>query len=114
MPKHAIDEHVGKKLRHFRTLTNMTQTQLAEGLGVSFQQVQKYETGSNRVSASKLYEAAKLMKVPISDFFPKDASDADEFEAIDHHEADMLRAYRAASPDVRQAMHSFAQSLEAA
>tara|TARA_Y100000815_G_scaffold36429_1_gene30148 strand:- start:519 stop:863 length:345 start_codon:yes stop_codon:yes gene_type:complete len=114
MPKHAIDEHVGKKLRHFRTLANITQTQLAKELGVSFQQVQKYEIGSNRVSASKLYETAKFMEVPISAFFPEDASDTSEFESIEADEAALIRAYRAATPDVRRAIHSFTQSLDAA
>jgi transcriptional regulator with XRE-family HTH domain len=113
MSKHIIDQHVGRKLRHFRALANVTQKQLGDQVGVSFQQIQKYEIGTNRVSASKLYEIAKFLKVPVSAFFPEE-SNTSHFDAINANEAALIRAYRAASPEVRSAMHSFAQSLEAA
>ena len=70
-PKAAnpIDVHVGKMVRARRKAIGMSQTELAETLGITFQQVQKYELGSNRISASKLYEAARTLKVEISTFF---------------------------------------------
>jgi len=64
-----IDVHVGKRLRLRRTLLGMSQEQLAGAVGVTFQQIQKYERGSNRVSASRLYDVARVMGVSISFFF---------------------------------------------
>lgn len=64
-----VDLHVGARVRVRRKFLGMSQTDLARELGLTFQQVQKYERGSNRVSASKLYETGKALKVPISYFF---------------------------------------------
>ena len=64
-----IDVHVGKRVRTGRLLLGMNQTVLADALGVSFQQVQKYEGGANRVSASRLSATADILGVPISFFF---------------------------------------------
>lgn len=64
-----IDIHVGKRLRLRRTLLSMSQEQLAAAVGVTFQQIQKYERGSNRVSASRLYDIARVLGVSISFFF---------------------------------------------
>ncbi len=66
---HPVDIHVGQKLKQLRILRGMTQTDVAEGLKISFQQVQKYELGRNRVSASKLYEMSHILGVPPSYFF---------------------------------------------
>jgi len=67
--KHPVDVHVGKRIRHRRWLVGMTQQQLAEKVGIKFQQIQKYETGMNRVSASRLWDIADAMDVPVSFFF---------------------------------------------
>jgi transcriptional regulator with XRE-family HTH domain len=67
--KHFVDVHVGKRIRHRRWTIGMTQQQLAERVGIKFQQVQKYETGMNRVSASRLWDIATSLSVPISYFF---------------------------------------------
>ncbi len=64
-----IDVHVGARLRARRTLLGLSQTALGEVMGLSFQQMQKYERGSNRSSASRLYEVSKLLDVDISYFF---------------------------------------------
>ncbi len=66
---HPVDVHVGKRLRMRRTLLGMSQEQVAEALGLTFQQLQKYEKGSNRVSASRLFELSKMLDVPESFFF---------------------------------------------
>lgn len=66
---HPIDIHVGARIRLRRKMTDVTQAELAEKLGLTFQQVQKYERGANRVSASKLYEIATALGAPISYFF---------------------------------------------
>ncbi|QYX56126.1 helix-turn-helix domain-containing protein [Roseovarius sp. SCSIO 43702] len=66
---HPVDVHVGKRIRHRRWLVGMTQQQLAESVGIKFQQIQKYETGANRVSASRLWDIAASMDVDVSFFF---------------------------------------------
>ncbi|MGC9368238.1 MAG: helix-turn-helix domain-containing protein [Paracoccaceae bacterium] len=67
--KHPVDVHVGKRIRHRRWMVGMTQQQLAERVGIKFQQIQKYETGMNRVSASRLWDIADALEVPVSFFF---------------------------------------------
>lgn len=67
--KHPVDVHVGKRIRHRRWLVGMTQQQLAENVGIKFQQIQKYETGMNRVSASRLWDISATLSVPVSFFF---------------------------------------------
>lgn len=67
--KHPVDVHVGKRIRHRRWMVGMTQQQLAERVGIKFQQIQKYETGMNRVSASRLWDISDALGVPISFFF---------------------------------------------
>jgi transcriptional regulator with XRE-family HTH domain len=64
-----IDVHVGARIRLRRTLLGISQTKLAEPIGLTFQQVQKYESGANRVSSSRLYDAARILDVPLSYFF---------------------------------------------
>ncbi len=64
-----IDVHVGARLRQRRTLLGMTQTNLGDALGLTFQQVQKYERGTNRISASRLYDLARLLDVTVEYFF---------------------------------------------
>lgn len=63
---HPVDVHVGKRIRHRRWMIGMTQQQLADKVGIKFQQIQKYETGANRVSASRLWDIAQAMGVPVS------------------------------------------------
>lgn len=65
-----MDVHVGRKVRRFREIADISQSKLAEGLGITFQQVQKYENGSNRVSASRLYNIANILQKPFYSFFP--------------------------------------------
>ena len=58
--KHPVDVHVGSRIRQRRWMTGMTQQQLAEKVGIKFQQIQKYETGMNRVSASRLWDIGEV------------------------------------------------------
>jgi transcriptional regulator with XRE-family HTH domain len=64
-----IDVHVGQRIRQRRTLLGMSQERLAEAIGLTFQQVQKYERGANRVGSSRLFDLARVLDVPISYFF---------------------------------------------
>lgn len=65
----AVDVHVGQRIRERRILLGWTQAQVAEMLGVTYQQAHKYETGVNRVSAGRLYEIAQGLQVPIKYFY---------------------------------------------
>ena len=72
MPKSAInptDKHVGSRLRMRRLMLDMSQTDIADALGVTFQQVQKYEKGFNRISASRLQHISQILQVPVPFFF---------------------------------------------
>jgi transcriptional regulator with XRE-family HTH domain len=63
------DVHVGQRVRHRRWALGMPQKELAEAVGIRFQQIQKYETGANRISASRLWDIAKTLEVPVAYFF---------------------------------------------
>ncbi len=65
----AVDAHVGERVRMRRKLLGVSQDQLADSLGLTFQQVQKYERGANRISASKLFHIAEILTVDVSYFF---------------------------------------------
>ena len=69
-----VDVHVGKRIRLRRTILHITQQQMADLLGLTFQQVQKYEKGANRVGASRLWDISRVLKVPM-DFFFEDMED---------------------------------------
>ena len=72
MPRRAInptDKHVGSRLRMRRLMLDMSQTDIANALGLTFQQVQKYEKGTNRISASRLQHISQILQVPVSFFF---------------------------------------------
>ena len=76
------DRHVGARVRMRRLMLDMTQTELADGLGLTFQQVQKYEKGSNRIGASRLQHIADILQVPISLFFDG-AGEPGEFKPME-------------------------------
>lgn len=75
--KHPVDIHVGKRIRHRRWQVGITQQQLAEKVGIKFQQIQKYETGMNRVSASRLWDISDVLDVKICFFFNGMKNDED-------------------------------------
>ncbi len=66
---HPVDEYVGKRVRQRRWMVGYSQQQLGEAVGIKFQQIQKYETGMNRISASRLWDIAETLGVPITFFF---------------------------------------------
>ena len=67
--KNPVDLHIGQRVRHRRWLLGMTQQQLAQSVGIRFQQIQKYESGANRVSASRLWDLSQALDIPVSFFF---------------------------------------------
>ena len=85
---HYVDIHVGQKIRRRRWMTDMTQKQLADAVGIKFQQIQKYETGANRVSASRLFEISQALSVPVSYFFEAiESEDQTEVATINANES---------------------------
>lgn len=72
---HPVDVHVGKRVRARRTLLGMSQEKLGEALGLTFQQVQKYERGANRIGSSRLWEVSQILDVPVSYFFEEMSDD---------------------------------------
>ncbi|WP_456389884.1 helix-turn-helix domain-containing protein [Profundibacter sp.] len=66
---HPVDIHVGKRIKEIRTVRGLTQSNVADHLSISFQQLQKYETGANRVSASRMFELSKLLNITPAFFF---------------------------------------------
>ncbi|MDW3181042.1 MULTISPECIES: helix-turn-helix domain-containing protein [unclassified Roseobacter] len=80
---HPVDVHVGRKLKQIRTMRRLSQTDVARELDLSFQQIQKYEIGSNRIAASRLYELSRILDVPTSYFFEGLDTSAEKSERRD-------------------------------
>ncbi|KMK67837.1 helix-turn-helix domain-containing protein [Puniceibacterium sp. IMCC21224] len=118
---HPVDMHVGKRIRHRRWLVGMTQQQLAERVGIKFQQIQKYETGANRVSASRLWDIADSLEVPVSFFFEglevegsnvSPLHDAVPADLLGDKEAlDLVRSYYAIPENQRRRLFELARVL---
>lgn len=86
MPKkspNSTDKHVGSRVRMRRMMLNMSQTDLGNSIGLTFQQVQKYEKGTNRIGAGRLHQIARILKVPVSFFFEGSPREADAASEID-------------------------------
>lgn len=109
-----IDIAVGQRIRAVRELRGLTQTDLAKAAGVTFQQIQKYERGTNRVSASRLMLISHALGQPVSAFFDSvepDASDGLDLFAVTGSKA-LLEAYgRIETPDQRRIVVALARSL---
>jgi transcriptional regulator with XRE-family HTH domain len=118
VPKNPIDLHVGKQIRQKRWLLGMTQQQLAQAVGIRFQQVQKYESGANRVSASRLWDLARALNAPVALFF-EGLEVADTNAALknfagaieDKNTHDMLRAYLGLSDGQRRRLLDLALAM---
>ncbi|WP_417206871.1 helix-turn-helix domain-containing protein [Antarctobacter sp.] len=117
---HPVDVHVGKRIRHRRWLVGMTQQQLAERVGIKFQQIQKYETGANRVSASRLWDIADALDVPVSFFFEgieNENAEPQSGESVpadimgDKEALDLVRSYYAIPENQRRRLFELARVL---
>ncbi len=115
--KHPVDVHVGKRIRHRRWMIGMTQQQLAESVGIKFQQIQKYETGMNRVSASRLWDISDTLGVPVSFFFEGLRDNADDAAApsadllADKEAMELVRSYYAIPETQRRRLFELARVL---
>ena len=127
-----IDVHVGSRVRLRRTLLGMSQEKLGEALGLTFQQVQKYERGTNRVGASRLYELTKVLDVDLAYFFEDlqdytggkgaerlrklaEAQEAEERDPLAKRETlEMVRAYyKIKEQSVRKRLFDMCKALAA-
>ncbi len=115
---HPIDVHVGSRVHLRRTLLVMSQTQLGEKLGITFQQIQKYERGINRISASRLYRLSHILDVPVSFFF----DDLDEGAGARSPDDILLKRetlelvlayYRIGNPAVREGLRKLTGAMAA-
>jgi transcriptional regulator with XRE-family HTH domain len=115
--KHPVDAHVGKRVRHRRWMVGMTQQQLADRVGIKFQQIQKYETGMNRVSASRLWDMAEVLGVGIAFFFEgiddtRAAAAGVTGDILADKEAlDLVRTYYAIPEEQRRRLFDLARVL---
>lgn len=116
---HPVDVHVGKRIRQRRWLTGMTQQQLANQVGIKFQQIQKYETGANRVSASRLWDIADTLEVPVSFFFEGIEAEATTEPSAkvpadimgDKEALDLVRSYYSIPENQRRRLFELARVL---
>ena len=126
--KHPVDIHVGKCVRHRRWMLGVTQQQLGDKVGIKFQQIQKYETGMNRVSASQLWDIAEALDVPVSFFFNEFAKDGEDADTMvsdvssartqgdllsDKEALDLVRSYYAIPESQRRKLFDLARVLSA-
>ncbi len=122
--KHPVDVHVGKRIRHRRWMNGTTQQQLAEKVGIKFQQIQKYETGMNRVSASRLWDIGRALGVQVAFFFEGlDSSIAEDLVTgsampgdilADREALELLRSYYAIPENQRRRLFDLARVLSEA
>ncbi len=128
-----IDAHVGARLRQCRRLLGMSQTTLGDALGLSFQQVQKYENGTNRITAGRLFALSQMLDVPVEYFFDdmpaevaasSPAQGGGKAKKPPSYEADpmakletlkLVRAYyKITDPEIRKQLFEMTKTLEAA
>lgn len=118
-----VETHAAGRIRLRRALLGMSQSDLAKALGITFQQVQKYERGSNRVSVGKLYRLADILDVPVMFFFdglevdcrlpPVGPGNTPELSGIlSRRELDLLRAWRGAPPEVADTVSALLRAIE--
>ncbi len=115
-----IDLYVGKRLRRRRRLLGLTQQQLAEAVGIRFQQIQKYECGANRISASRLFELSEALHVSVQYFYDglaahelerEPATDLNPDVLSQKETIDLIRAYYRLSEGPRRRLLDLAKSL---
>ena len=130
-----VDIHVGSRVRLRRTLLGMSQDKLGQALGLTFQQIQKYERGANRIGASRLYQLSRVLDVPVSFFFddmedrtaqitgqqhaggglgeqPQEPFDSPNSQLLRRETLELVRAYyRIPSAKVRRRLFELAKSL---
>ena len=114
---HPVDAYVGQRIRRRRWISGLTQQQLAARVGIRFQQIQKYETGTNRISASRMWDIAAAMEVPVSFFFEGIDGQAPDMGKVrgdpltDKEALDLVRTYYAIPENQRRQLFDLACAL---
>ncbi len=128
-----VDVHVGARVRQRRTLLGMTQSKLGDAIGLTFQQVQKYERGTNRIGSSRLFDLSRVLDVPIGFFFedmppavatssagrrPRKAQEAPSYDLdpiAKRETLELVRAYyKISDPQVRKRLFEMVKAIGAA
>lgn len=119
-PPHPVDIHVGKRLRFRRKTLGLSQADLGKQVGITFQQIQKYERGTNRMGASRLWECALALQVPVDYFFHGCENDGSQIETslpdmslFDNKETQTLVRffYRIPDPKLRKSITALIRTL---
>lgn len=109
---HWVDVHVGTQLKMVRLLRGLSQQKVAQLVGVSFQQIQKYEEGRNRISASRLYDFSLVLKVPAARFFDGTERGSGQSMNFSEEEAKFIAAFsRIEAPELRAIFGELITSL---
>jgi len=111
---HPIDVHVGNRVRLRRMVTGISQEKLGAQLGLTFQQVQKYEKGANRISASKLFEISKVLQTPVAFFFSELAGEPSGMQGMAEAGAEEFTYDFMNSPESIQLNNSFQEITDPA
>ena len=110
-----VDIHVGQRLRLRRTLLGMSQEKLGDAVGLTFQQIQKYESGANRIAVSRLYEFAKILGVSVGWFVAGyDNEEEENNNELIYDNREMLafiRLYNTITPEIRKKVFQLLQSV---
>ncbi len=115
--KHSVDVHVGQRVRQRRWMLGMTQQQLCDRVGIKFQQIRKYETGTNRISASLIRHIAAALEVPVTFFFEGLDGQAPDMGKVrgdplsDKEARDLVRTYYAIPENQRRQLFDLARLL---
>lgn len=116
----SIDSHVGQRLRHRRWMLGLTQQDLANSVGIKFQQIQKYESGINRMSASRLWDVANALGVSVAYFFeglepadvlPENGQGPRPDVLADKETLDLVRAYYSLDEAPRRCLLDLARAI---
>ena len=109
----TIDCRIGERLKSFRKAAGLSQKELATQIGVSFQQIQKYESGGNRIAAGRLWQLSDILKVKMQRFFEEDEKKKweENIKINDVQTTTFLRRYYKLQPRARSALLDFLESL---
>lgn len=108
---HEVDVFVGRNIRSRRAYYGLSQTELAKKLGITFQQLQKYESGANRVSASRLWHIAQELKMPVAEFFPKETTFHTPIEEATRGDINLLKKLKECPPSIKKEIRALLNAL---
>ncbi|MBM2293851.1 helix-turn-helix transcriptional regulator [Sulfitobacter pseudonitzschiae] len=108
---HPVDAHVGSQIRTRRRALNLSQPELAARINLSVQQIQKYETGANRVSASTLAEISDALEIPIIALFPSEYQEREQTQRLSNEEVALIELHRSADVESRKLLNNLAAKI---